>query len=148
MLLQGDKVRIQRYAKEAIALAKPGRCQEAVTINKAILELSPEDVDAYNRLGRALMKMGEYDKAKEAYSHALELDPYNNIARKNLARLSHLAKFPAAPKDEHEVSLDIFIEEAGKAGVVSLICLASEEVVDRMAPGDRVSLAVEGGRLL
>lgn len=143
-----SKVKIQRHAKKAIALAMKGQWQEAIAANKAMLELSPEDVDTYNRLGRALMELGKYDEAKEAYSHTLELDQYNSIAKKNLDRLSHLAKLPPAPKGNHSVSLDIFIEEAGKAKVVSLINLAAEEVIARMAPGERVNLQVERQRLL
>jgi len=148
MSIHNNSKGIQHYAKEAIALAIEGRWQETVALNKAILELSPEDVDAHNRLGRALMELGKYDEAKESYSHALELDPYNNIAKKNLDRLSHLANISPAPKGERKLSLDIFIGEAGKVGVVNLIHLAPEEVVARMAPGEEVSLQVEDQKLL
>ena len=135
MTSRESKTGIQHYAKEAIALAIQGRWQEAVSTNKAILELFPEDVDAYNRLGRALMELGKYAEAKEAYSQALELDPYNSIAIKNLDRLSHLAKLSPAPQGDHKVSLDIFIAEAGKTGVVNLIHLAPKEVVARDSSG-------------
>lgn len=148
MTLGRSKTAIQRYTEEAIALAIQGRWQEAVNANKALLELSPKDVEAYNRLGRALIKQGEYTEAKEAYSRALELDPYNSIAMKNLERLPHLAKLPPAPKDDHNVSLDIFITEAGKTGLVGLIHLAPKEIVAKVAPGEEVSLQVEGQRLL
>src|SRR4030042_3919294 len=136
MSMQKNKTGIQNYSNEAIALAIQGRWQEAVALNKTILELSPEDVDAYNRLGRALMELGKYNEAKESYSHAIELDHYNSIARKNLDRLSHLAKLSPAPKGQHKLSLDIFIGEAGRVGVVNLIRLAPREVVARMAPGE------------
>lgn len=139
---------IQRYIHEAIAYATNGRWQEAVSANKAILELSPLDVDAYNRLGRALMKQGEYIEAKEAYNRALELDPYNSIAIKNLDRLSHLTKMPPTTKVDQRVSLDIFITEAGKTGVVNLTRLAPKEIVANAAPGEEVALQVEGQRLL
>lgn len=148
MTLGKSKTEIQRYTQEAIALATQGRWQEAVSANKAILQLSPEDVDAHNRLGRAFMQQGEYAEAKEAYNRALELDPYNSIAIKNLNRLSHLAKPLPAPKGDRKVSLDIFVTEAGKTGVVNLIHLAPKEVVAKIAPGDEVSLQLEGQRLL
>lgn len=148
-MTQGNaKAEIQRYTNEAIAFATSGQWKEAVFANKAILKLSPTDVDAYNRLGRALMKQGDYIEAKEAYNQAFELDPYNNIAIKNLDRLSHLIKMPPVTKVDHRVSLDIFIAEAGKTGVVKLIHLAPEEVVAKMAPGEEVSLEVNGQRLL
>ncbi|MFC2009352.1 tetratricopeptide repeat protein [Chloroflexota bacterium] len=148
MIPRESNVKMQNHAKEAIDLAMKGRWQEAVTANKAILELTPEDVDAYNRLGRAFMELGEYTEAKGAYSHALDLDNYNSIARKNLDRLEHLANLPPAPKNDQSVSLDIFIEDAGKARVVNLILLAANEVIAKMAPGEKVDLVVEGQRLL
>ncbi len=144
---QGNKTEIGRYTKEAIALATRGQWQEAVAVNRAILELSPENVEAYNRLGRALMEIGEYAAAREAYGRTLELDPYNNIAKKNLDRLSYLDEL--SPRgDHHKVVVDIFVEETGKARVVNLVHLAPKDVVARMAPGEEVSLQVEGQRLL
>jgi hypothetical protein len=100
------------------------------------------------------MEVGDYSQAKEAYSRAAELDPYNTIATKNLRRLSHLgeALVSSAP-DSDQVEPQHFIEEIGKAGVVNLYRLASPEVLARMVAGDRVylkidstSLVVENGR--
>ncbi len=138
---------IERYAKEAIALALQGQWDEAVTANRAILRLWPEDVEAYNRLGRALVEIGDYTAAREAYGHALKLDPYNNIAKKNLSRLSNLGEL--VPKGDHRrVVIDIFAEEIAKARVVSLVHIAPKEVMAQMAPGEEVSLRVDGQRLL
>ena len=50
----------QQRSKEAIALAMQGRWQEAVDINKEIIEDFPDDVDTCNRLGRAYMELGAY----------------------------------------------------------------------------------------
>src|SRR4030043_278454 len=86
-----DKARLRRKAsQEAISLAMQSRWQEAVTVNQSIIELLPTDIDAYNRLGRAFMELGEFARAKESYTRALGLDPYNSIAQKNLQRLSLL----------------------------------------------------------
>ena len=86
-----EQVRLRRQrSKQAIALALQGQWREAVEVNKSLTESFPNDVDAYNRLGRAYMELGEYSQAREAYSRAIELDPYNTIARKNLHRLAYL----------------------------------------------------------
>ena len=127
-------------------MAMQGLWQDAIAANRAILELVPEDVEAYNRLGRAFTEMGEYVAAKEAYGRALELDQYNSIAKKNLKRLSQLGE--SVPKDNHhKVIADGFIEETSKARVVNLVNLGPRETLMRMSPGEEVDLQVEGQRL-
>jgi Flp pilus assembly protein TadD len=69
-----------------------------VEANKAIIGNFPDDVDSYNRLGRAYMELGEYALAKDAYTHAKQLDPHNNIAEKNIRRIDHLIEAGARPK--------------------------------------------------
>jgi len=145
-----DKARLRRKAsQEAISLAMQSRWQEAVAVNQGIIELFPTDIDAYNRLGRAFMELGEFAKAKEAYGQALGLDPYNSIAQKNLQRLSLLSESQVSVKEERrEVSPDLFIGEMGKAGVVNLQNLAPREVLARMAAGNQVQLKVKGQQLI
>lgn len=145
---QENRAEIERHAKKAIALALQGNWQEAIAANRSILELFPEDVETYNRLGRALMEVGEYTPAKEAYKHALELDPHNNIAKKNLDRLAHVRGKARKKGDPHKVVVDIFVEETGKARVVKLIHLAPKEVLAQMAPGEEITLYIERQRLL
>jgi hypothetical protein len=138
----------QQRSKEAIDLAMQGRWQEAVAINKQIIENSPDDVDAYNRLGRACMELGDYTQAREAYSRAVEIDPYNAIAKKNLHRLSYLKEPVGTEVDTGKVEPQHFIEEIGKAGVVNLYDLAPNEVRARMVAGDNVYLKVNGSSLM
>ena len=139
----------QRLEKEAIALAIQGRWEEAVAVNKSIIEKFLTDIGAYNRLGRALTELGEFAQAKEAYSKALELAPSNVIAAKNLARLASLSDTKATLDSEHhKVVPELFVTETGKAGVVNLCNLAPSEVLARMAIGDQVHLRVEGQRLV
>ncbi|UCH51110.1 MAG: tetratricopeptide repeat protein [Chloroflexota bacterium] len=145
-----DKARLRRKAsQEAISLAMQSRWQEAITVNQNIIELLPTDIDAYNRLGRAFMELGEFARAKEAYSRALGLDPYNSIAQRNLQRLSLLPDSQVKVQEERrEVSPDLFIGEMGKAGVVNLQSLAPSELLARMAAGNQVHLKVKGQQLI
>ena len=137
------------YSHKAVTLAVRGRWEEAIATNRAILKHFPDDVDAYNRLGKALMKLGKYAEAKEAYRHALQLDPRNRIAKKNLSRLSYISEISSLPPDNHhKVDLNLFIEETAKSGIVNLLHLAPPEVIVRMTTGDKVYLQVEGQKLL
>src|SRR3989304_8870339 len=95
-----DRTRIRRQrAEQAIQLAMQGQWEEAAKVNRIIIDVFPNDVDAYNRLGKACTELGRFAEAREAYGKALGLDPHNSIAQKNLARLSSLGE-AAAPRAE------------------------------------------------
>ncbi|MFC1932094.1 tetratricopeptide repeat protein [Chloroflexota bacterium] len=145
-----ERTRLKRQSsKQAIALAMEGRWLEAVAANKSLLESFPNDVDAYNRLGRAYMELGEYSQAREAYERTIELDPYNIIAQKNLNRLSHLGEtVVSSGGDFHKVEPQQFIEEVGKAGIVNLYRLGSPAILARTVAGGRVNLKIDGPNLI
>ncbi|MFC1995851.1 tetratricopeptide repeat protein [Chloroflexota bacterium] len=140
------QVRLKRQlSKQAIALAMQGRWREAVAANKTIIDSFSNDIEAYNRLGRAYIELGEYPQAREAYGRTMELDPYNSIARKNLRRLSHLGETAVSVEgDSYKTEPQHFIEEIGKAGVINVYHLAPKEILARVVAGDRVFLKIDG----
>ena len=143
-----DKARIKRdKAKNAIALALASRWAEAVTLNREIVSDFPRDVEAYNRLGKALSELGRYTEAKNALRQTLEISPANSIARKNLQRLAQLNKEAAIPKQGSKVTPELFIEERGKSATISLKKLSTDGGHLRMAPGDAVELQTSGDGL-
>jgi hypothetical protein len=140
-----EKTRLKRQrTNEAIALAMQSRWEEAVAVNKSILEMFPGDADAYNRLGKALTQLGKYPEAKEAYRRTLEVEPSNSIAKRNLNRLSHLPAVKTGKKVGKPVSPHLFIEETGKTEVINLYQLAAREVLAKVAAGDPVNLKPKG----
>lgn len=147
---EAERTRQRRQSsRQAIALAMQGRWREAIAANKSLLESFPNDADAYNRLGRAYMELGEYSLAREAYERTIELDPYNTIAQKNLNRLSHLGETVVSSEGgSHKVEPQQFIKEAGKAGVVHLYRLAPPEILAKTVAGSRVNLRIDGTSLL
>jgi tetratricopeptide (TPR) repeat protein len=150
MHYQAGEARLRRRsAKEAITLAMQGRWEEAVITNRSIIEVFPNDINALNRLGKALTELGQYSQAGETYSRAMEIDPKNSIASRNLQRLSLLNGAPAVPaQGRQRVIPQLFIEETGKAGVVSLEQPAPREVLAEMAAGDPVYLRLKGQGLI
>ena len=95
----GNGGRLKRdLSHEAISLALKGEWERATEVNRAILELFEDDVDAMNRLGKALMELAQYDDAKKILNRVVLVAPYNNIAKKNIARLTHLGETPAVAK--------------------------------------------------
>jgi len=149
----------QQLSGKAVELAVQGRWEEAEAVNRNIIERFPSDVEAYNRLGRALAELGDFAQAKQAYLKALALAPSNVIARKNLARLASLPESITTLDGKHRKSLlsrgqarrvapEFFTTEMGKGGVVNLCNLASGEVLVKMGLGDEVQLRVKGQHLI
>jgi hypothetical protein len=141
-----DKARVKRLRTEqAIQFAMQSRWDEAITANKAIIAVFPEEADAYNRLGKALSETGKIKEAREAYNQALAIQPTNAIARKNLDRLA-AAKAKAEPDKAQQVDTSLFIEEMGKSGVTVLRPVPTKLLVT-LSAGDEVVLKTVGSRL-
>jgi tetratricopeptide (TPR) repeat protein len=145
-----EKAKLKKYwAEQAVSLALQGRWQDAVTANQNILTLFPSDAEAYNRLGKAFTELGKYADARDSYSHALQIDPGNGIAEKNLQRLAYLAAAepspaPTPPTGEDFLAPQLFIEETGKTATTTLINPVGLEMLARQSAGDPVRLRVEG----
>ena len=61
-----NSARLKRdLSRDAIALALKGEWERASEVNRAILELFADDVEAMNRLGKAYMELGRYVEAKD-----------------------------------------------------------------------------------
>ena len=142
-----EAARIKRQGTDqAIQLALESKWEEAVTVNRSILAVHPNDVDTWNRLGKSLLELGRYGDALESYSKSLELDPVNTIAKRNVDRLSALQDVePRRAEGTVKVAQDLFIEEVGKTGV-TLLQGVSREVLATLTAGDEVYL--EPGRNL
>ncbi len=136
-----EAARLKRQgAEQAIQLALESKWEEAVTLNRSLAQLHPGDVDAWNRLGKALFELGRFGESRDAYSKSLALDPVGTIAKRNLERLATIAEADARrPEAVSKVAQDIFIEEIGKTGVTVIHGLAPERLLGLTA-GDEVYL--------
>jgi hypothetical protein len=141
----GESTRLKRQrADQAIQLALQSRWEEAAAINRSIIRVFPSDVDAYNRLGKALMEMGESEEARRAYEKTLALEPGNSIARKNLERLD-ARKSIVAVRVESPKSIDpsLFIAQTGSTGIANLKAVVPETLAGLTA-GDTLNLRIQG----
>jgi tetratricopeptide (TPR) repeat protein len=140
---------VRKLTAAAKQLALEGRWVEAVDVNRRIVELAPRDVAAHNRLGRALAELGQIAEAKQAYERALELDPSNQIAQRNVHRLEWLSTLPTeAGQGSRAVTgrprADVFIEEVGKTYVIDLLRPAAPALLAWFFPGEELGLRVVG----
>jgi hypothetical protein len=137
-----ERARLKRLKiEQAVNLAMQSRWQEAAELNGQLIDSYPKEVEAYNRLGKALLELGRFDDAREAYNHALRLEPMNTIAQKNIARLETLREEDApmvAPSGPVDPSL--FIAETGRSTTTSLVELGPADVLATVDAGDTVTL--------
>jgi tetratricopeptide (TPR) repeat protein len=144
-----DRLRQKRTKSEqAISLAMKNRWDEAAQINREILDIFPNEVDAYNRLGKALTELGRYAEARDAYSQAVKLDPLNGIATKNLQRLGKLATEGAASAAPTPVDPRLFIEESGKTTLTQLTDVRRNDATTKLSAGDQLQLARRGNQVV
>ena len=136
--------------KKAVSLATHGQWHEAVLINKSILAEFPSDLEACNRLGKALAEIGRIGEAKDMFKRALQVSPHNTIAEKNLGRLMQMDENVNRLQNNSSNTMHTrnFIEESGKASVTSLINLSPSKALMQIAPGHRLELIVDEDRLL
>ena len=154
--MQGSLKLKRDLSQEAVNLAVKGEWERATEVNIAILESFPTDVEAMNRLVKALIETGSYVDAQAALNQVCEIAPYNNIAKKNRARLDQLTANPDLPKSETSKQArkaagasQTFIEESGKSATTvlrnsnSLRNPNGRKTTVHLAPSDPVVLSRE-----
>ena len=137
--------------REAVDLALKGEWERTAQVNRAILELFADDVEAMNRLAKALIELGSYDEAGSVLDHLGEVAPYNNISRRNRARLEQMrGSAPRLYRNEASRHArratgapQLFIGESGKSATTLLRQTPPGFSPALVSPGDPVSLRLE-----
>ena len=146
-----NSTRLKRdLSRDAIGLALKGEWERATEVNRAILELFTDDVEAMNRLAKALMELAQYDEAKGVWGRVASIAPYNTIAKKNLARLTNLETSPMDGKKVRKAAAtpQLFIEESGKSGTTVLRKTGSNQTVATIVPSDPANMVVENNTIM
>ena len=138
--------------KEAITLANESRWNEAIFVNRLIIESFPHDIAAYNRLGKALGEMGRYSEARDSFQSALSISPHNPIAKNNLLRLANL-KDESKQNQKHRLTepqklYSNFITDSSKSLITNLFNLPPRTILAKMGAGDILNLALHNKRIL
>jgi hypothetical protein len=133
-----------QYADDAVQLAIAGKWDEAVKLNKFIVENFGGDEETQNRLGKALSELGKLKEAKASYEVALKLNPMNSIAKKNAARINALLHQKEGLKvGGTRVDLNLFVEEMGKTVFTTLDAGAGSDICSKVAAGDVAELRID-----
>ncbi|HYT13666.1 MAG TPA: tetratricopeptide repeat protein [Candidatus Nitrosopolaris sp.] len=133
-----------QYSDDAVQLAIAGKWDDAVKLNKFIIDSFGADEETQNRLGKALSELGKLKDAKSAYEAALKLNPMNSIAKKNAARINTLLHQKEGLKaGGTRVDLNLFVEEMGKT-IITTLESSAPDICSKVAAGDVAELRIEG----
>lgn len=133
----------------AIKAARENNWEEAIRLNKSIVDENEQDTSALNRLGFCYLQTNALKKAKTAYQRVIDIDKYNTIAKKYLDVIA----VNGTQSDEHTVSIpttmfqENFIDEPGKTKTVQLCRVADPSALTRTAIGTPCTLLVKMHRI-
>jgi tetratricopeptide (TPR) repeat protein len=134
-----------QYAEDAVQLAIAGKWDDAVKLNRFIIDSFGADEETQNRLGKALSELGKLKDAKASYEAALKLNPMNSIAKKNAARINALLHQKEGLKvGGTRVDLNLFVEEMGKTVITTVESVPGADICSKVAAGDVAELKADG----
>jgi len=132
-------------ARRAIHEALSCNWEEALKINKEILNEDSQDLDALSRAARAYFELGEVDKACRFAQRALKIDPLNTIAEKCLEKYNAL-KNTKRPY-ESATGSNKFLEEPGKTKIIPLLHLGEADDILLLNCGELIQLTTTKHRV-
>ncbi len=139
-------LRVRALADQAVAAALDADWVRAVELNTRILEASPDDVEARNRLGRAYFEQSKLDEARAAFAEVLKAEPYNSIALRGMQRVTILQEHKAkSVLTQTKTQPRLFIEDMGKTGILRLMNPAPAPILVRYSPGAECELREQEG---
>tara|TARA_B110000014_G_scaffold264082_1_gene263261 strand:+ start:5048 stop:6058 length:1011 start_codon:yes stop_codon:yes gene_type:complete len=126
---------------DATQFALKGDWKKAISTNKEILSLNKLDVQALNRIGKAQLELGKLKDSKKSYTKALQIDPLNTIARRNLKELEQMkdaktlqGKAQNKSNLEKLVRNDILIQTAARSAEF-IIDKPNSRAIQNLVPG-------------
>lgn len=114
--------------------------KEAIRINLALLKTDKNNISILNRLGFAYLQSGEVADAKKTFTKVMKLDPYNQIAEKNIKKLGIVKQKDLVKTKRTQVAPMSFLEEPGKTKIVECVNAAPLAVLSTVYPGEEVEL--------
>ena len=115
-------LRVRALADQAVSAALEADWTRASDLNSKIIEAAPDDIEARNRMGRALLEQGKLEEAKASFAEVLKAEPYNSIAIRGSSRIAQLLEHKTKPNvTTSRTQPRLFIEDMGKTGILRLI---------------------------
>jgi len=133
---------------KAIQAMLVGNWKDAAALNKTLITEDPDDIDALNRLAYIFTIMGKIQDAKSTYKKVLKIDILNQIATKNIKKLTEMG-LRHAVKDLSSIKNmnHTFLEETGKTKVITLVNTAQPKIIALLTTGQPIVIAIKRSKI-
>lgn len=133
---------------KAIQAMLLGDWKNAVSLNKTLIKEDPKDIDALNRLAYAFTILGKIRDAKSTYKKVLKLDILNQIAIRNIKKLTDMGpKQIAKSLSSIRGVNNTFLEETGKTKIISLVNTAQPKIITLLTTGQPVIIIIKRSKI-
>lgn len=134
-------VDLQLLTQKAVDAALKRQWDSAISINTQLLTVDTQNVDALNRIGFAYLNNGDTKEAKKMFTKVKTIDPYNQIATKNLKKIETLGEGNHTKLLQSQtVSPLSFLEDPGKTKLVECVNVAPVKLLSQAHCGQEVYL--------
>jgi len=133
---------------KAIQAMLLGDWKNATSLNKSLINENPKDIDALNRLAYAFTILGKIQDARSTYRKVLKLDILNQIAIRNIKKLTDFSPRQIAKSINSIKGVNnIFLEETGKTKIISLVNTAQPKIIALLTTGQPVVIAIKRSKI-
>ena len=125
-----------------------GNWKSAATLNKALINEEPKDIDALNRLAYVFTIMGRIQDARSTYKKVLKIDVLNQIAIKNIKKLTEMGS-KKTTKNLFSIKNvnNTFLEETGKTKIITLVNTAQPKIIALLTTGQPIVIAIKRSKI-
>jgi hypothetical protein len=138
------KMTLKDKAIQAMLL---GDWKNATSLNKAIIKDCPKDIDALNRLAYIYTILGKIQDARSIYRKVLKIDILNQIAIRNIKKLTELGSRQVKNSTPLKGLDNTFIEETGKTKIISLVNTAQPKIIAHLTTGQLAVITIKRSKI-
>lgn len=138
---------MHQLEQSAINAAISSDWDQAIKLNEKIISHDKKNVDAFQRLGFALLQKGKIRKAKNIYRKALKLQPGNYTISENLERIKILETKKISKLNPTTLNPYAFLEIPGKTKTITLVNNGQKITLAGLTIGQEVFLVPKKRRV-
>jgi len=141
---------IKKLENQAIEAAFNNEWQKAINLNKKILNLEKNNLEAILRLGFAYFQKQSFKEAEKIYQKGLKIQPNHPVILNYLQKIKMIEEKKDKSKNKKIVVFDpeLFLEIPGKTKSINLVNLGQKKVLANLSIGQKIKLLIRRRKII